>query len=491
MRGHFAALPRAGRPFGGDEVSKSDATAMSGRSQVLPSSDHVVGSIAGRLDRLPVMVWQWRGVIVAQLFWAALLMMDALVLRLYPVVWKPAETFSSVEYSFLVGFSNGLGPLVGVLVLGPMADKYGRKPVMVACCIISALTVPPLGFVDNYWVILTAVTLTGVGVGGALATVPAYAVEVVPPTNRSRLMLGGQAVGFFMLIFVGTGIGVALLPAHPELYVLTFSVIAFAFIPVVIFLLPESPRWLEAHSQYDKADRIVRKVEDAARSRGHELADPIVRSVQESEKVPARELFKGQYLKRTVVLLVVWVLIYIGINYGFQGFQFVYLADRGIPLGQILPMVFVSGLGAMAAVILGAVIGERIERKTYVLIAMIMFCIGLVMYYVAGDSLVAMYPATVITSFGLVACLATMYNYTAVAFPTRLRATGITVTDGVGHMGAVFGAAIAGIFYTATAGSNYIGWFLWIGIVGALLPGFILYFAGDRQSSISLEEVSE
>ena len=59
------------------------------------------------------------------------------------------------------------------------------------------------------------VTLAGLGVGGALVTAPVYMTEVSPPLARSRLMLGGQVVGFGFVILVASVPALYLLPAYP------------------------------------------------------------------------------------------------------------------------------------------------------------------------------------------------------------------------------------------------------------------------------------
>ena len=96
------------------------------------------------------------------------------------------------------------------------------------------------------------VTLAGLGVGGALVTAPVYMTEVSPPLARSRLMLGGQVVGFGFVILVASVPALYLLPAFPGPFVLTFAVFPLLLIPVLIFALPESPRWLEGKGRIEQ-----------------------------------------------------------------------------------------------------------------------------------------------------------------------------------------------------------------------------------------------
>lgn len=75
-------------------------------------------------------------------------------------------------------------------------------------------------------------------------------------------------------------------------------------------------------------------------------------------------------------------------------------------------------------------------------------------------------------------------------YPTRLRATGVGLTDGLGHLGAIFGPIVAGVLYAATAEVGFVGWFAYITIVGALIPVILLAWYGINQRRAILEQIS-
>ena len=457
----------------------------------LAATTGVTGGIAARLDRLPLQPYHWRFVFLAQLFWAACLMIDPLTERLYPAVWLPHHNFSSTDYSLLVGFSNGLGPLIGEYTFGFIGDRFGRKKSMIASCAIAGLVVIPVGFTTNWPLLMVIVTVAGLGVGGALVLAPVYGTEVSPPLARSRLMLGGQVLSLGMVAIVASLPALYLLPAHPETFVLIFAGFALILIPVIIFALPESPRWLEGKGRVQEADAYVTKLEESARRRGHVLAEPnfALYSVPKRESVPVGEVFKGQYLYRTVVLLVVWVFFYAGIDYGFNSYQGVYIIDAGWSAHQLFLMFLYGGIFGAAAIGLTALIGERVERKTWIAGAGVLVCFSAIIYYKFPHSFAWMVTATAIGSIAVGVFVTNLYNYTASAYPTRVRAVGTGWTDGVGHGGAVAGPLIAGALFAVTA--NHIGWFLWFTIAGSLLPAGLLLFLGMKQKRAVLEEISQ
>lgn len=93
-----------------------------------------------------------------------------------------------------------------------------------------------------------------------------------------------------------------------------------------------------------------------------------------------------------------------------------------------------------------------------------------------------------IARIGTFLWLFNMYNYTAVAFPTRIRSVAFAWTDGLGHLGAWAGVTLIGLLYGL--GPNHPGWFLFIILPGALLPGLLIRAFGIKQAGAVLEQVS-
>ena len=93
-----------------------------------------------------------------------------------------------------------------------------------------------------------------------------------------------------------------------------------------------------------------------------------------------------------------------------------------------------------------------------------------------------------LSRIGVSLWLFNLYNYTAVAYPTRIRATVFAWTDGLGHLGAWCGVTLLGPLYAW--GPNHLGWFLWLLIPGSLIPAIVIRTFGVKQSRVVLEQVS-
>ena len=207
--------------------------------------------------------------------------------------------------------------------------------------------------------------------------------------------------------------------------------------------------------------------------------------------MPVGEVFKGQYLERTVVLLAVWLLLYAGIDYGFNAYSGVYVVDAGWSAHDLFVMILIGGAFAIASLALNSFIGERVERRTSVAAAGVLMCVGALVFYYFPHSFAWLTTATAITSIAAAVFITNLYNYTASAYPTRVRSVGTGWTDGVGHGGAVAGPLIAGALFAVTTSNNHIAWFLWFTIAGSLLPGFLLLGLGMKQKRAVLEVISK
>jgi MFS family permease len=205
-------------------------------------------------------------------------------------------------------------------------------------------------------------------------------------------------------------------------------------------------------------------------------------------KSRSRELFTNPlYRSRTVLLMVVWVLGYAGLIYGAGAFAAVYMVDHG----ATPHFVFFTIAAGYAAVFLGflanARLGERFERRDVIFLMGVVGAAGWVVAWVIPDlSVIAV--AYVVGRVGTLLYLFNLYNYTAISYPTRIRARAFAWTDGFGHLGAWAGVTLLGPLYATEP--NHIGWILWIVVPGALLPAALIRFWGIRQSGAVLEQVS-
>jgi len=124
-----------------------------------------------------------------------------------------------------------------------------------------------------------------------------------------------------------------------------------------------------------------------------------------------------------------------------------------------------------------------------ILVATVVNCVALYVLYFT-HSVAAAYVLISISWGAETVWLFSMYNYTAASYPTRVRATGMGLTDGVGHLGSIFGPLIAGALFTTTAAEGHLGWFVYVTMPGALIPALLIAIWGINQRRAILEQIS-
>jgi MFS family permease len=173
-----------------------------------------------------------------------------------------------------------LGEMLGALVFGRMSDRLGRKRLLITTLLLYLLGTGATAFVTGHhtgWLVFFYSTrfVAGMGIGGQYAAINSAIDEMMPSHYRGRVDIwingtywAGAILGSFAsLIFLNAfAVNVGW-----RLAFLMGPVLALAVI-IVGRTLPESPRWLMTHGRMEEADEQMRKIEDAVRASGQELA---------------------------------------------------------------------------------------------------------------------------------------------------------------------------------------------------------------------------
>ena len=226
----------------------------------------VPGEMAARIDRLPPTRVQWELALITQITWGVILSTDGQAARLYPFIWEPAHVVTSFQYSVVYAFQVGIGILIGDYVMGWLADRIGRKPTMMISAVLAGLFIWPFAFVTSYPALIVLSIFACLGVGGILATNVVYMTEVVGPQVRGKITLGSQTVAVVILFSILGGlVPHFMFPQDYRQYLFLLAGLQLLLLPLIAWRLPESPRWLEARGQHEKARRIVERLEERCR----------------------------------------------------------------------------------------------------------------------------------------------------------------------------------------------------------------------------------
>ncbi len=408
------------------------------------------------------------------------------------------------QYLGLPVVANLAAYAVGALIFGLFADHYGRRDIMIFTMIVASLGSLYTVFVGDYTNFVLSRALTGVGVGADLALVNTYINELAPRGERVKytalifaLACCGTAVSIWLGLYLTTppaafpfGLPFALASTHFTIgwRLLYGTGTLLAFVGLLLrFDLPESPRWLLAKGRLAEAERVVSEMEKRAYADMPALP-PVVPDLSIhaiTKGTGYSEIFRnGLYIKRTILLLVIWLSGYISV-YSIVAGSPVLLATLGYPPTEAALIAAVGTCGSILCGILAYYFGERLERKWWILMSAVTALAGGGITVLSGNSMYLAFLGSFVLSVGCYLWLPATYTWTTENYPTRARASGFALVDGIGHVGGGIGASIIAPL-ALTLGP--LPTFLLIG--GFLLVAAGLAVFGPPTKEKRLEEVS-
>jgi MFS family permease len=461
-------------------------------SASMARADAIHGRIAARIDRLPLTSFQWRLAILIEVTWGFIIFdTDGIGARLYPFIWRPHHILTVDQYAVIQALQVGLGVLLGAYLMSWVADRFGRRPAILLATLLGGLCIWPFAYVTNFAALILLSILSTLGVGGIVATHSVYLSEMTSPQIRNKVLLASQGVTALVAACVNL-LAFWLIPGRWQAYLWVSAAVEIAILlPLLLWFLPESPRWLETRGRHAEAEEVVEDLEERCRRAGSgPLPEPNegMHPVIVAEKGAWREIFLSPlYRGRTIVTLTCWILGYAGLIYGSGAFAAVYMVDHGGTPHFVFLTFVVASLVVFVGFQINARISEAVERRDVMCTMACLFAATfLVIYLIPNLWVIAVFFT--LSRIGVGLWLFNLYNYTAVAYPTRMRAAAFAWTDGLGHLGAWGGVTLLGPLYAW--GPNHLGWFLWLLIPGSLIPAFLIRTLGIKQSGAVLEQVS-
>ncbi len=337
------------------------------------------------------------------------------------------------------------GIMIGAMFLSPYADKFGRKPMTIAGLVISGVGMIGATVATNADMMMISRCITGIGIGGILASLNTLVAEYAGDRFRSMAVAIFQ-MGFPLGAVVGGSIAAWLLDAGSWRYVFAFgAMLSFIFIPVVM-LLPESIDYLAKSGKPNALERI--------NSINAKLGRQPLSTLPPAHDLPKHSvtqsillLFGATYWLRTVLLWLAFFFLLMTLYFVLSWVPKLLIEQgmsqqEGIRGGMALNLLGVVGIISFALI--------SIRFRAPVLGA----------FYLVGASVVLFFLGTLNTDgnipnlstlivvafvgFFVHASMIALYATAPTLYPPEIRATGTGWAIGLSRFGAVFGPWLTG-----------------------------------------------
>lgn len=315
-------------------------------------------------------------------------------------------------------FSAGLlGMGLGALLIAPLADRFGRKKIIMAALALMSAGMIVCGYVTSLSTLVFARVIVGLGIGTVLAAMAALSSESAP-TRDQNMAVGIVQAGFpLAAVFTGFAVAALLKSYHWQSLLLWAGWLTVLMLPIAWVVLPDK----EAITTQDDAPRV-------------RLSELFLPGLRHRTLWLWAAIFFGLMV---LYFILSWITklsiqaglsetnsIYAGAVYNFGAFcgtmAMSWLAVR-VSLGKLIPMLLVS---AAITMMIFATIPLTLP-------------LALALAFVIGVTLQGGYNG--------------VWPLAASVYPSRCRATGIGIAMGIGRSGAVVGPWMGGMLIAAKA----------------------------------------
>lgn len=351
--------------------------------------------------------------------------------------WGLSGTFKGMLFSF------GLfGMAVGAIFLGRLADTYGRRKLIIVCLSIITLGMVLSSLATGFYQLLALRVLTGIGIGGALASINIIAAEF-SSSKRRGVCISMTQIGYPIGGMIAGVIAVLLIPEAGWRSVFVFGAFLSAImIPIVLWRLPESIDYLISTQPVNALQRINSLLARMGHKAISVLPDPEPGVTK--LKASVRSLWTAEYRGATILMWLGFFMVMAGVYFVLSWTpNLLMLAglseEQGISGGLILHIGGITGQLALG--FLSVKFNLKKLTGTYMFLSAVVMCL---FAFFSNDLDLAMYLAAFV-GFFLLGSITGLYILSPALYPAEIRTTAMGWAIGIGRIGAILSPFITGV----------------------------------------------
>ncbi|MCA0901162.1 sugar porter family MFS transporter [Microbulbifer agarilyticus] len=409
-----------------------------------------------------------------------------------------------------------LGCAVGAFFAGRLADRWGRKTLLLISAVFFVVSAWGSGIAASSPEFVFYRILGGLAVGAASVMSPAYISEIAPAAIRGRLITINQIAiisglfaafvsNYWLANTAGSAINEWWMGYNAWRWMFWIEIVPATLFFLALLLIPESPRYLVLSKQTSRATEVLRKLYGEAAVAGK--LDSIRQSVASDHRPRMADLLENTGNKVGKIRKIVWVGIGLAVFQQLVGINVVFYYGAvlwqavGFSESDALMINIISGGVSIAACLITMALIDKIGRKPLLLVGSIGMAatLGLVAFAFANSSVDTNGNLQLSQSMGLLALIAAnayvfffngswgpaMWTMLGEMFPNQMRGSGLAVS-GLAQWVANF--AITMTFPIMLVGIGLAGAYGIYTLFALLSVAFVLYMVHETKG-LELEQM--
>lgn len=397
-------------------------------------------SIGQLMDEKPMARFQWA--VIGLCFLINMLDgFDVLVMAFTAASVSSEWALTGTQLGYLL--SAGLvGMAVGSLFIAPWADRFGRRPLILVCVTVAGVGMVSSSQATSPQMLAALRLLTGLGIGGVLASSYVIAGEYASKKWRG-LAISLQSTAYALGATIGGLIAAQIIPSMGWRAVFFYGgIVTLMTVPLLLAWLPESLVFLASRQPRGALDKVNRLL-------GRVRLEPIVQLPQahQSAHAPLRvafaQLFSPALLRSTLLIWLAFFLVMFGF-YFVMSWTPRLLVTAGLSNQQGITGGVLLNVGGIVGTTLIGLLAARYKLPRVLIGYLILNSLLLAMFVQFTSNLNLAFALALAIGIFVNGCVAGLYALTPTFYSASQRVTALGWGIGIGRSGAILSPLVAG-----------------------------------------------
>ena len=339
-----------------------------------------------------------------------------------------------------------VGLVIGAFVVGPYADRIGRRPVMLGALGTLAVALLLSGIATNIWQLFLLRTITGIGLGTLVVCLNTAVADYASEKSRN-ISLAILHIGFTLGMMLGSAIAAyALQNAGWRVIFVAAGVLNVVTFTLAVFLLGESREFLvrrQGAGDLARLNGIHRRMELA------ELAAMPAKPAAAANRSATLRSILAPHIRSWTILVWVASATYAIVGYFLLNWKPTILANAGLSPALAAASGIITGACGTVGHLTMGLLGRRVGEGRLTAIYFACAAVTLVIFGVMPPAPIPLLAVAGITTFFVVGAYTGLFLVSVTMYPPAIQNAGVGYVVGFGRIGAIIGPSIGGFLLSA------------------------------------------